>query len=427
VGAVVMTALFDRLSSQDAGYLRRESPAQPMHFTISFVVEPAAGLPLDLDELRRHVAGRVTAAPWLRRKVKQAPGGIGPAFWVVAAKFTIERHVLSAPPEIASLPVADALPALTTMQLPRDRPLWQLLLHPADESGRTTLFFAGHHALSDGGLLHRTWQVLFGPDEPAPVTSGAGVLHRLAGSTAAVTAYAFAVRISSRLRGGATPAAAHPADPAPPRPGIYGPVGPKRVIAGSSMPLEDLRALRRATGATINDLFVAAAAAAVRDAVADRGLDLSEVIGLVPRNVRSDQEADVAGNRTATMLVPLPLTVDDSSERLRRVQEATARAKASEGSAGNAAFQFDIALSNMAYGDGQRIGEHSMVMSYAGVPLQGENRLVAAAASHNGEFVISYTADGDHFPDVAKIAERTFEEFRRIGREVGPPASVNHS
>src|SRR4051794_34964438 len=173
-----------------------------MHFTVGFDVEPSAGIELSLDGLRRHLTLRVAAAPWLRRKVKRAAGGFGPMLWVDDPRFSIDRHVLPSPPHITGLPVNEALTVLTTEQLPRDRPLWQLFLHPAKQGEPTTLFLSMHHALSDGGLLQSTLNVLFGVDAPAVAPTRRSLLRKAANSTAAVTAYAVAARVSDRLRAG---------------------------------------------------------------------------------------------------------------------------------------------------------------------------------------------------------------------------------
>jgi diacylglycerol O-acyltransferase / wax synthase len=416
--------LFHRLSPQDAGYLRRETPSQPMHFTMCFDVESTAGEPMSMDELRRHLGARVAAAPWLRRRLKRAPGGLGPTLWVDDPRFSIDRHVLPAPAELARAGASPALDAVTTMRLPLDRPLWRLFVLPPADHGTTTMLLSVHHALSDGGLMQETLDVLFGPDDREPEHAAAGRVRRLAGTTAGVTLYAATVRLSERSRRVNKQVRSDAGDQQPDRLGLYGTVGPRRSTAGATISLASLRSIRTATGATINDLFLTAATAALHDAVARRGLAVSELLALVPRNVRSDQDAAAAGNRTSSMLISLPISVSAVGERLGRVQQATTAAKAAAGSAGNAAFRFDVALSNVAYGGGHRIGGRRIQLRYSSAPLQGDNRVLACATSHNDDFVITYTADGDHFPDVTALAERTLEELWRLDREVVPASPV---
>src|SRR3712207_7912497 len=59
---------------------------------------------------------------------------------------------------------------------------------------------------------------------------------------------------------------------------------------------------RSTTGATVNDIFLAAAAEGVADHLMRRGQPVpAELLALVPRNVRSAGDAGAIGNRTSTM------------------------------------------------------------------------------------------------------------------------------
>src|SRR5688572_23621993 len=91
-----MTAAVQRLSRQDAGYLRREQPRQPMHFVVLAEVGSAEdGQAVTLQAVRDHVARRLHLVPQMRRRVKVPPLGVGAPVWIDDDHFDVTRHVLA--------------------------------------------------------------------------------------------------------------------------------------------------------------------------------------------------------------------------------------------------------------------------------------------------------------------------------------------
>ncbi len=131
----------------------------------------------------------------------------------------------------------------------------------------------------------------------------------------------------------------------------------------------------------------------------------------MPRDVRTAQESATTGNRTWSMFVSLPVDVADPAERLARIVDHTASAKQRASSAGNAGFRFDVAATNVRLGGPHEIGGGRIRSIHATAPLQGDNRLLVLAMSHDDELTLSFFADADAFPDLDTLADGAVAGF----------------
>src|SRR4051812_19804248 len=142
----------DRLSALDASFLRVETPTAHMHVGWLATVDLPEGTErLERDALVERIAGRLHVVPRFRQVIRQPPGGLVSPYWADDAGFDIDEHV-----------VADERPRHTTAslmllaeqffseQLPRDRPLWQLLVVPDLGGRRAAILGKVHHAMVDG-------------------------------------------------------------------------------------------------------------------------------------------------------------------------------------------------------------------------------------------------------------------------------------
>ena len=110
------------------------------------------------------------------------------------------------------------------------------------------------------------------------------------------------------------------------------PVSPHRRFAITSVALADVKAVKQATGMTVNDVVMAICAGALR-----RWLTLHEalprgpLVAAVPVSVRARTRGkggdQTYGNHVSLMLATLPTHLDDPVARLAVAHEATRRAK----------------------------------------------------------------------------------------------------
>ena len=113
-----------------------------------------------------------------------------------------------------------------------------------------------------------------------------------------------------------------------PRTRFQGAITPHRRVAFGSLSLTEAKAIRNATGCTVNDVVMTLCAGALRGWLDERDeLPETPLLAMVPVSVRTDDERGSFGNRISTMIVPLPTDEPDPVVRLERVHEAMRAAK----------------------------------------------------------------------------------------------------
>ncbi|GAB79244.1 Diacylglycerol O-acyltransferase [Austwickia chelonae] len=194
------------MTSTERIFLRLERDGFPMDVVGITTLEPAGDTELTYDDVRLTIVRVLAEAPYLSRRVSQAPLGIGEDKWVDEAQVDLDHHVqeIFCPGEGTERDLLDLVLDLTAEPLDRSRPLWQVWLVHGMADRRSALILRGHHALTDGlGFMH-LYQSIFETDPPS--------------APAAQTA-----RSSAPTRGVAAPSAGIPGPFAGPRSGYEPP------------------------------------------------------------------------------------------------------------------------------------------------------------------------------------------------------------
>src|SRR6185295_973382 len=117
---------------------------------------------------------------------------------------------------------------------------------------------------------------------------------------------------------------------------LNGPIGPNRRWDWVSTTVDDIKRIRKETGATFNDVLLAATTRGFRDLLKARGESLDRVVRtLVPVSVRPrDASGRAVGdgtfeNKVSAMFAELPVGLDDPAERLAAVSAQMAGLKES--------------------------------------------------------------------------------------------------
>ena len=142
----------EKLSSQDAGFLKIESAHCPFHVAGLMILKLPANPSRDyLRQLARKCGRMNEVWPMLNKKL-QDPVNLSAAAWVPADDYRPERHVLH-----YALPgpgrMDDLLRLVTRAHerpLDRSRPLWEMHVIEGLSGGRFALYCKIHHALIDG-------------------------------------------------------------------------------------------------------------------------------------------------------------------------------------------------------------------------------------------------------------------------------------
>src|SRR5262249_28413433 len=137
-----------RLSPLDASFLRVESPTAHMHVGWLSHLDLAPGeRRFDVDRLARTLASRLHLTPRFRQIVTPTPLGLGEATWTDDPAFHLRRHLYVASEQT---PLKQLTDDFLSRPLPKDRPLWSLLVVPRTAPGKAALIGKVHHAMVDG-------------------------------------------------------------------------------------------------------------------------------------------------------------------------------------------------------------------------------------------------------------------------------------
>jgi WS/DGAT/MGAT family acyltransferase len=107
-----------------------------------------------------------------------------------------------------------------------------------------------------------------------------------------------------------------------PKTGFKGRLGvAKRVAWAEPLPLEEVKALGKALGCTVNDVLLACAAGALRGYLRDQGEDVDglTIRATVPVNLRPLEHAKKLGNHFGLVFLDLPIGESNPLRRLERV------------------------------------------------------------------------------------------------------------
>jgi diacylglycerol O-acyltransferase len=367
-----MTSL-DRLGSDDAAILELESAAITGHTCKILLLEAGPDGAPGVEELRRHVEGRLWRAPRARRRIARTPLRLAPPVWVDDPDFDIAAQVTAAP-----VPDGEGLEGivaeLMAQRLDHSRPLWHMdLVGPLDD-GAAAIVWRIHHAMADGMTCLRLgadmlWEhdssAVEDPGPPwlperpptprrlftgalgdrasaagmAVLGAGRALTHprRLAGSMRRLSDLPAALRRELRPLGGGSPLSGH--------------ISGRREVAFVGRPLADLKQAearkRESLGVhvTINDLLLAAVAGGIRHWLEDERLPLDPMRVKVPVSLhRPDEGTDVA-NRDSFLFLDLPCDQDDPDRRLARITSEAETAKEDHDAA--ALYSFFHGLSHL--------------------------------------------------------------------------------
>lgn len=326
-----MTRPIRHIAGADAYHLYEETPQRPTHTVKVLVLDGDRDGGLTLAELRSHVRSRLPSIPILRQVVTPIPAKLYHPAWVDHGLPDLGGHIRF----VDESEITDSWWAiagtLASSPLPRDRPLWRMLLAPQTSERPAAVFVQLHHALADGHASARLLEALFGPEprstidplqrEPVPsrrrlAQSGGSALGRsLAHLPMNVVRSVGAARRDRARR--PEPAGARAfAGPSVPwaRPLTRG-----RSAAWTSLALDDVHRVRAALGSTVGELVLAVVAGAARPQltrrVSTRGSSLTAV---VPIGVSEWSEA-MSGNRNRHTFVSLHTDVADPVARLGRL------------------------------------------------------------------------------------------------------------
>ncbi|HET7530250.1 MAG TPA: wax ester/triacylglycerol synthase family O-acyltransferase [Mycobacteriales bacterium] len=338
------------MSPTDSMFLIPESREQPMHVGSLQLFELPEGADRSLIRETYESMLEVTdVAPLFRKRPHRSIATLGQWAWVDDEDVDIEHHVRhSALPEPGRVRELLALTSrLHGTLLDRQRPLWEMHVIEGLEGDRFAVYTKLHHAVMDGVSGLRMLQRLLSesPDEAVPAafwaprerkspstSSGGGGGSLLSAPLAAAKGVTDLVRMTPTVLRLAEQSVREQATMLPlqaPRSMLNVPITGARRFAAQSWPIDTIRAVGRAAGASVNDVVLAMCSSALRAYMLELGaLPDAPLVAMTPVSLRRDDDgSESSGNAVGTILCNLATDRDDAAERLDLIHASMQQGK----------------------------------------------------------------------------------------------------
>ena len=457
----------ERMSRVDTAWLRMDNDVNLMTIVGVWLIEPR----ISYEALCERVQDKLLKYGRFRQKVVEDSLG---ASWVDDEAFDIRHHVrrdtLSPEPGQGERAALQARVAeLCSLPLERARPLWQF--HFVEHyDGGSALIARVHHCIADGiALISVMLSITDGGAEPPPrrrrkpedeeadwfaeaimrpLTDAAIKAIGLTGSGMAKSVGMLAhpqqplqgtvdlARMGMQVVQDAAALLLMP-DDSPTRLKTK-PLGAKRVAWGEPIPLDEVKAIGRALGCSVNDVLLACVAGAIGGYLRDQGDDTTgqEIRAMVPVNLRPLEKAHKLGNQFGLVPLVLPIGIVNPVERVYAVKARMAELKGSYqpllafavlAVAGLLIKPMQDALLNMfakkATAVMTNVPGPGVPLKLCGatlrqvmfwVPQSGEIGLGVSILSYGGGVQFSLIADAKVCPEPQQVIARFMPEFERL-------------
>ncbi len=329
------------LAPVDSAWLRMEDPTNLMMITGVLMFDQ----PIDAARFRTVIAERLVGRFERFRKRAVLPANGNP-YWEEDPHFTLDSHLhhiaLAAPGDRAMLEglVSD----LMSTPLDFSKPLWHF--HIVDGYGQGSAVISRlHHSIADGIALVHVLLSLTDPIADPPTATPAAEptaparpnpldqILRPAQRAATIMMregqelFERPERLRELAKIGTDGLAAlgklllMPPDPMTM---LKGPLGPqKRAVWSEPLPMDLVKTISKTSGATINDLLMAAVTGALRKYLITQGVDVDglNIRAVVPVNLRPLDHPPTMGNQFGVVFLALPVGLADPYDRLVELRE----------------------------------------------------------------------------------------------------------
>jgi diacylglycerol O-acyltransferase len=347
----------ERMSRVDTAWLRMDNDVNLMAIVGVWLIEPR----IAYEALCERVNDKLLKYGRFRQKVVEDAMG---ASWVDDPDFDIHHHVrreklVRRPGQSEREALQARVGELSAMPLDRTRPLWQFELIEHYEGG-SAIIARAHHCIADGiALISVMLSITDGGAEPpqrkrretgdeeadwltdavmkplvdiamkAAAASSSGVAKSMQVLSHPQQGALDMARMGYQAVSDAAAMLLMP-DDSPTR--LKGkPIGSKRVAWGEPLPLDQVKAIGKALGCSINDVLLACVAGAIGGYLRELGDDTTgkEIRAMVPVNLRPLDKAYKLGNQFGLVPLVLPIGIVNPVERVYAVRARMAELKGS--------------------------------------------------------------------------------------------------
>jgi WS/DGAT/MGAT family acyltransferase len=296
---------------------------------------------------RNSVANRLHVLPMFRWKALKVPFGLHHPVWVDDPDFDLDYHLrrIACPAPGDRKAFCELVSEVYAWPLDMTKPLWLCWVVEGLENDEVALVTLVHHAYTDGSgaarMLEKAYshsqnvaeperQMTWVPEKTPGklsllvhalidlprtwMTSFPKIRHGMANVRAMKKKYEESGRELP-------PSAFKDTRDSP----FNILIGRGRTFVFDTLPMEDIKAISKGFGVTINDLFVAATAGAYRKFMQTRGYnpDTGPLVTAIPVSKRPPPEQDdMIGNKTSSDYLAMPVHLADPEARLKAAAHA---------------------------------------------------------------------------------------------------------
>ena len=353
-----------RMDGVSAFLFHQEQSGAVMH-TLKISIMDTSKIPggWNYELFRDSVANRLHLLPMFRWKALKVPFGLHHPVWVDDPDFDPDYHMrrIACPAPGDRKAFCELVSEVYAWPLDMTKPLWLCWVVEGLENNEVALVTLLHHAYTDGSGAARLLEKVYSlsHEESEPETQEQWVPEKTPGKLALLGRALIDlpktwITSASKIRQGMANLRemkkkyAESGQELPPTAGSAfseGRDSPFNIIVGrgrtfvfETYSLDEIKAISKAAGVTINDLFVAATASAYRKFMLTRGFnpDAGPLVTAIPVSKRPPvEEDDMIGNMTSTDYLAMPVHLTDPQERLQAAAHAgnvmKAHIKAAEG------------------------------------------------------------------------------------------------
>jgi len=477
-----------RLSSGDALFLYLEREGMPLNVASVSIFEGH----ISLQGCSRFIESKLPLIPRYRQRIAPPPFGIGAPRWEFDPEFDIRHHVhqvtLKHGTDAEVKAIAGAI--LSTM-LDRRHPLWDFTLIHGLQGDRTAIVTRMHHCLADGlagvslmnALMDASSEVRplprkkahFHVPEARParnfvdelILSSVSLAERILTAQKELFQVFEQVLASASQQRGRTRTAPQLTKSSEARipsmedfarlmPEVSAATqllpfnvicrGPQK-FGWTEIPLADLKAVKQACGATVNEVALTIITSTIQRYVESRGVRLKGRLLriVVPVNVRGNGSANELGNRITFVPITIPLDIRSLRRLVSAIRQRTAFLKSAHVAecvglfgtmlgtiptpaqqfAGQIVSQIPLGLCNLIFTNVPGptsplyLLGHKLVRCYPYVPIGGELGINCAMLTYDGTAYFGFTADVHAVPDVGRLERFLLRSFSELWQAVG--------
>jgi diacylglycerol O-acyltransferase len=368
-----------QLSGLDATFLHMETPSQFGHVSSLSIYERPSDPDYDpLSAWRQQIDRRLHLLEPLRRRIVEVPLGLDHPYWIEDPNFDLDFHVrhTAIPPPGDDEQLSELVARIIGRPLDRSRPLWETYVIEGLAGNRFGVLTKIHHATIDGAsgaeltvimldtspdgddvpLPEKPWEPDAVPSDMEVMARASANLIRKPGRALLLSARALR-EFGEQTRNPALIMAARQwrnslrgplgrilnvgrkrdeeRDPPPTLPVTAAPrtrfnhgITPHRKFAFKATSLSQVKNIKNALGATVNDVVMAACAGGLRTYLEKRGeLPDEPLVAMVPVSIRTGDETEKWTNRVSGLTALLPTNEPDPLQRVLKVHEAMVSSK----------------------------------------------------------------------------------------------------